>query len=182
MTPGQSPVAAQSVPEPRDPGRPYRVCLVCMGNICRSPMAETVVRAEVERAGLRGLVEVDSAGIGNWHAGEHIDPRARVELARQGYRSVGHRARQIGPSWLGDRDLILAMDQDNLRALLRMATGRDGMQGRVRLLRSFDPMSPDGAEVPDPYLGDGDAFAQALGLIEAAAKGLVALLAQTLAR
>ena len=155
MTPGQEyQAAAPSAPAPRDPGRPYRVCLVCMGNICRSPMAESVVRAEAERAGIGNLVEVDSAGIGDWHAGERMDPRASAELARQGYLCDGHRARQIGPSWLHERDLILAMDRQNLHALLDMARRGNEVQNRIRLLRSFDPGSPDGAEVPDPYLGD----------------------------
>jgi protein-tyrosine phosphatase len=153
-----------------------------MGNICRSPMAETVLCAEAERSGLHGLVEVDSAGIGDWHLGEGIDPRAGAELARQGYRTRGHRARQIGPSWLGERDLILAMDRHNLRALLQMAAGHDGMRGRVRLLRSFDPGAPDGAQVPDPYLGDSESFAHVLALIEAAAKELAGALARALAR
>ena len=99
MTTGQQPRAA-TVPPPRDAGRPYRDCLVCMGNICRSPIAESVLRTEVERAGIGGLVEVDSAGTGDWHEGERMDRRASAELARRGYRSAGHRARQIGPSWL----------------------------------------------------------------------------------
>lgn len=152
-----------------------------MGNICRSPMAEFIVRAEVERAGIGGLVEVDSAGVGDWHAGEPMDPRASAELARQGYPSGGHTARQIQRSWLADRDLILAMDNGNLRALLSMARRTGGETDRLRLLRSFDPASPEGAEVPDPYLGDEEAFTHVLALIEAAAKGLAARLAETLA-
>ena len=97
--------------------------------------------------------------------------------------------RQIGPSWLEERDLILAMDRQNLRALLRMAAAGDrggrnrGTRSgeRIRLLRSFDPASPAGAEVPDPYLGDDGAFAHVLVLIEAAAKELAARLAEMLA-
>ncbi len=143
-------------------------------------MAESVVRAEVERAGIGGLVEVDSAGIGDWHEGERMDPRASAELARHSYLSSGHRARQIGPSWLPDRDLVVAMDRQNLRALVRMA-GRAGAGDRIRLLRSFDPGSPEGAEVPDPYLGSGESFAHVLVLIEAAAKELATRLAETLA-
>ena len=173
------------LPAKRDPGRPYRVCLVCMGNICRSPMAESVVSAEVAHAGLTGLVEVDSAGIGDWHAGEGMDRRARAELARRGYSdgaASGHRARQIELWWLEERDLILVMDKQNLRALRQMAGDRPGMTGRLRLLRSFDPASPDGAEVPDPYLGDAEAFAHVLDLIEAAAKELAAQLASALTR
>ncbi len=190
MTTGRQPRAA-SVPPPRDPDRRYRICLVCMGNICRSPMAAAVLLTEVERAGLGDLVEVDSAGTGDWHEGERMDPRASAELARQGYPRTGHRARQIGPSWLAERDLILAMDVQNMRALLGMAGGGDSAghggaagepEARIRLLRSFDPGSPPGAEVPDPYLGDGDAFAHVLVLIEAAAKELAARLAEMLAR
>jgi low molecular weight protein-tyrosine phosphatase len=183
MKPGQPPAA--SLPQAREPGRPYRVCLVCMGNICRSPMAESVVRAEVERAGIGALVEVDSAGIGDWHKGERMDPRASAELARRGYLSSAHRARQIGPSWLRERDLVLAMDQQNLRALVRMARGADAGDadagGRIRLLRSLDPGSPDGAEVPDPYYAAEGSFAHVLALIEAAAKELAGRLAELLA-
>ena len=168
------------MPPAREPGRPYRVCLVCMGNICRSPMAESVVRAEVERAGVGDLVEVDSAGTGDWHKGERMDPRASAELARQGYPPSAHRARQIEPSWLGNRDLVLAMDRQNLRALARMA-GPAQAGGRIRLLRSFDPGSPDGAEVPDPYLDEEESFAHVLVLIEAAAKELAGHLAELLA-
>src|SRR5260370_21300265 len=179
MTPGHGPRAA-AVPAPGDPGRPYRGCLVCLGNICRSPMAGSVGRAEVERAGVGGVVEVDGAGVGDWQRGAPMDPRARAELARQGYPGDDHRARQIGPSWLPDRDLILAMDRHNLRALVRMAPRRADAEDRIRLFRSFDPGSPDGAEVPDPYLGQGHSFADVLALIEAAAKALAARLAETL--
>jgi protein-tyrosine phosphatase len=178
MTAGQQhETAVPRIPPRRDGHERYRICVVCMGNICRSPMAESVVRAEAQRAGIGGLVEVDSAGLGDWHAGEPMDPRASAELARQGYRSGGHTARQIRRSWLADRDLILAMDASNLRALLRMAGREDKEKGRVQLLRAFDPASPEGAEVPDPYLGDDEAFAHVLGLIEAAAKGLATRLA-----
>jgi protein-tyrosine phosphatase len=143
-------------------------------------MAESVVRAEVERAGIGGLVEVDSAGIGDWHKGEQMDPRASAALARQGYLSSAHRARQIEPSWLRSRDLVLAMDRQNLRALARMAD-RAEAGDRIRLLRSFDPGSPAGAEVPDPYLDEDESFADVLVLIEAAAKELAGHLAELLA-
>src|SRR5450755_2384600 len=89
-----------TAPSPRNPFGKYRVCLVCLGNICRSPMAEVVVRAELERAGLAGKVEVDSAGTGDWHVGGPMDRRARAELARRGYDGTSHRARQIDASWL----------------------------------------------------------------------------------
>lgn len=140
------------------------------------------MRAELERAGLGDLVAVDSAGIGDWHAGEGMDHRAHAELDRRGYPRSRHRARQIGVSWLDRRDLILAMDQQNLRALRRMAAGQADLLGRMWLFRTFDPASPPGAEVPDPYLGDGQAFEHVLDLIEAAAKGLAVRLAEVLIR
>ncbi|HLX50070.1 MAG TPA: low molecular weight protein-tyrosine-phosphatase [Streptosporangiaceae bacterium] len=164
------PARSAALPPPRDPAGPYRVCLVCLGNICRSPMAEAVLRAELDRAGLSGAVVVDSAGTGDWHIGSRMDPRARVELGRRGYDGASHVARQIQPDWLAERDLILAMDRQNLAALRRMATPGD--RDRIRLLRSFDFASPQDAEVPDPYYGDGESFGPVLDFIEAAARGL----------
>ncbi len=92
--------AANALPEPRDPRRPYRICVVCLGNICRSPMAEVILRDELAAAGLGGKVDVDSAGTGDWHLGEAMDRRARAELSRRGYDGSRHEARQIQPSWL----------------------------------------------------------------------------------
>ena len=164
------PAGAATLPPPREAAGPYRVCLVCLGNICRSPMAEAVLRAELDRVGLQSAVVVDSAGTGDWHAGGRMDPRARAELARRGYDGASHVARQILPDWLAGRDLILAMDGQNLAALRRMARPADS--DRVRLFRSFDCDSPRDAEVPDPYYGDGDSFGTVLDFIEAAARGL----------
>ena len=90
-----------ALPAPRRPSGPYRVCLVCLGNICRSPMAEVMLRAELDRAGLAGLVEVDSAGTGDWHLGEPMAGQAGEELARRGYDGSAHRARRIQRSWFG---------------------------------------------------------------------------------
>src|SRR5580700_6145027 len=122
---------AAPLPPPRDPDAPYRVCLVCLGNICRSPMAETVLRAALDEAGLAEAVTLDSSGTGDWHVGEQMYPQARMALARRGYDGSAHRARQYEASWLADRDLVLAMDARNLATLRRMAdpAGRD----RIRL-------------------------------------------------
>jgi len=155
----------------------YRICLVCLGNICRSPMAEVVVRSELDRVGLSGRVVVDSAGTGDWHLGRPMDSRAHAELTRRGYDGSAHRARQIDRSWLGGYDLIIAMDRSNLRNLLRMAAGRPELAGRVRLLRSFDPAAEPEAEVPDPYGGAEGEFAEVFGLVLAAASGLAGQLA-----
>src|SRR5580658_2329703 len=99
-------------PAPRHSSGMYRICLVCLGNICRSPMAEVILRDELDRAGLSGRVEVDSAGTGDWHLGEPMDRGARAELSRRGYDGAGHRARQFEPSWFRRYDLVAAMDGD----------------------------------------------------------------------
>ena len=143
-------------------------------------MAEALVAAEVAAAGLGGRVSVESAGTGDWHLGEGMDRRAHAELARRGLDGSGHRARQIGPSWLGEFDLVVAMDASNLRALQAMARGRPELLERIRLLRSFDPAAPDGAEVPDPYGGSAQEFAATFDLMQAAVRGLVAAIADLL--
>ncbi|NUR90259.1 MAG: low molecular weight phosphotyrosine protein phosphatase [Nonomuraea sp.] len=140
----------------------YRVCLVCMGNICRSPMAEVVLRSKLADHGLSDLVTVESAGTGGWHAGDPMDPRALETLAAHGYDGSAHRAQQFT---FGDYDLVLAMDNDNLS---RLPAG-------TRLFRDFDPASKPGSEVPDPYY-DGS-FDRVLNLVEAAAEGLAKHLA-----
>jgi len=144
-------------------------------------MAEALIRAELASAGLDKRVGVQSAGTGDWHLDEPMDRGARAELARHGLDGSAHRARQIGPDWLDRFDLLLATDQSNLRNLERMARGRPGLKGRIRLLRSFDPQSREGAEVPDPYGEGAAAFGRAYTLIEAATRGLVAELAELLA-
>lgn len=155
---------------------PYRITVVCLGNICRSPIGEAVLRAKLARAGLDRLVEVDSAGTGDWHLGHPADPRARAVLDAAGYPH-NHVARQIGPHQLAGIDLLLAMDQDNYRDLAVMMP-RDGGPD-LRMMRSFDPAlrhlpepHPDLA-VPDPYYGGPEGFAEVLHMIEQAADGLV---------
>ncbi|MFE9771133.1 low molecular weight protein-tyrosine-phosphatase [Streptomyces sp. NPDC005931] len=150
----------------------YRVCFVCTGNICRSPMAEVVFRARVAEAGLEGLVEVDSAGTGGWHEGDGADPRTVTVLEEHGYDAV-HIARQFDPSWFSRLDLVVALDSGHLRALRRLApTERDA--AKVRLLRSFDPATDDDLDVPDPYYGEADGFDACLEMVEAASVGLLA--------
>jgi protein-tyrosine phosphatase len=160
----------------------YEICVVCLGNICRSPMAEMLVRDELSRAGLAGRVSVQSAGTGDWHLGEPMDRRAKAELGRRGFDGSAHRARQIEPGWLDGFDLLLAMDQANLRALRRMAEGRPATGERLRLFLSFDPAAPAGAQVPDPYDAAPNAFAAVFEMMGAAARGLAAGLAELLAK
>lgn len=145
----------------------YRVCLVCMGNICRSPMAETVLRATLAEHGLADHVTVESSGTGAWHVGDPMDERALQMLAEHGYDGSAHRARQFR---FDGYDLVLAMDRENVRMLRRMAP-----EVEVGLFRSFDPEAEDGAEVQDPYY-DGR-FLQVLHQVEAASQGLAKHLA-----
>jgi protein-tyrosine phosphatase len=144
-----------------------RVVFVCTGNICRSPIAEKVFVHELEQAGLADAVDVSSAGTGNWHVGSPADERAAAVLRAGGY-DVAHIARQVDAEQLG-ADLVVALDNSHRRALQSLVPEPD----RVRLLRSFDPDSPPGAEVPDPYYGDDDGFATVLEMISAAMPGMV---------
>jgi protein-tyrosine phosphatase len=146
-------------------------------------MAEVVLRAEIERAGLSGRVEVDSAGTGDWHLGEPMDSRARAELSRRGYDGAGHRARQFEASWFERYDLVLAMDGSNLARLRRMAPDREAAQ-RTALFLSFDPAragSGGDLEVPDPYNGGPEEYALVFDLVQPAARGLADQLAELLA-
>jgi protein-tyrosine phosphatase len=173
-----APLAAP-LPPPREPGAPYRVCLVCLGNICRSPMAETVLRGALTEAGLAEAVMLDSSGTGDWHVGEPMYPQARKALARRGYDGSAHRARQFQPPWLADRDLVLAMDASNLATLRRMAGPVD--RDRIRLFGEVGGLG-ERAEIPDPYGGNEADFGYVLDLLGAAAPVIAARLARLLGR
>ena len=142
-------------------------------------MAETVLRAELARAGLDGVVAVDSAGTGNWHIGDRMDPDARAALARRGYHGSGHRARQFEASWLAQRDLVLAMDTRNLADLRRMAG--DGEADRIRLFGEVGGLTEaGGGEIPDPWGGPPEEFGYVLDLLGTAAPVIAARLARLL--
>ncbi|MFF4832353.1 low molecular weight protein-tyrosine-phosphatase [Streptomyces sp. NPDC001315] len=151
---------------------PYRVCFVCTGNICRSPMAESVFRARVAEAGLDDRVEVDSAGTGGWHEGDGADPRTVAVLEDNGYGS-GHTARQFQASWFSRLDLVIALDSGHLKVLRRLAPTEEDTR-KVRLLRSYDPAVDDDLDVPDPYYGGMDGFEECLEMVEGASTGLLA--------
>jgi protein-tyrosine phosphatase len=142
-------------------------------------MAETVLRASLAEAGLQDMVTVDSAGTGDWHLGEPMYPPARSALADRGYDGSAHRARQVRPSWLAERDLVLAMDARNLAALRRMAGAAD--RDRIRLFGEVGGLAQtSGGEIPDPYGGTEDDFNYVLDLLRAAAPVIVARLAHLL--
>ena len=131
-----------------------RVLFVCLGNICRSPLAEGVFLHLVREAGLTDRFEVDSAGTGDWHVGERPDARAAAVAGRHGVE-LPSRARQVTRGDLDAFHHVLAMDRENLRELERMA--RPGARAEIRLLRAHDPVR-DGDDVPDPYYGGPSGF------------------------
>jgi protein-tyrosine phosphatase len=133
-----------------------RLCFVCLGNICRSPIGEGVMRHLLHDAGLGDVVEVDSAGTAGYHAGEPPDARARAAGRRLGVEVSG-RARQFKRTDFERFDYVLAMDRSNFEDLAELA-GDSERRKRLHLLRSFDPASPAGASVPDPYYGGDEDF------------------------
>jgi protein-tyrosine phosphatase len=143
-----------------------RILFVCLGNICRSPTAEGVMRRVVREEGLEDEIEIDSAGTGGWHVGAAPDARATEAAARRGTVLAGA-ARRFEPADFERFDLILAMDRENRRDLLAHAPD-DEARAKVRMFRS------DGLDVPDPYYGGDDGFEEVLDLVEAAARDLLA--------
>lgn len=156
-----------------------RLLFVCLGNICRSPTGEAVLRRMVEEAGLADRVLVDSAGTGAYHLGSSPDPRSTAAAAARGTRLQGA-ARQVRPEDFAEWDLLLCADRSNASALLALAPDARAAE-KVRLLREFDPASVAAGEleVPDPYLGEGG-FEQVLDIIEAACAGLLERVERTL--
>jgi protein-tyrosine phosphatase len=167
-----------TLPSPSRPGgAPYRIAVVCLGNICRSPMADVVLDDRLRAAGLADAVEVVSAGTGGWHLGGPMDDRAAALLSERGYDATRHRARQFDASWFDDCDLVLAMDAANHADITRL-----GPATRVRMFRDFDPLAEEtGArDVPDPYFGGADGFAAVLEIIERTCDALVEALRHAL--
>ena len=156
------------LPPPREEGR-YAVALVCLGNICRSPMADVVLTEKVREAGLDDRVEVASCGTGDWHTGKPMDRRAAATLTAQGYDASRHRARLFDPGWLDRHDLVLAMDDQNLADI-------GGRGDRVRKFRDLDP-EETGTDVPDPYYGGDAGFEEVLRMVERTSTALVQRLA-----
>lgn len=155
------------LPDPRTPGR-YRVALVCLGNICRSPMAHVVLESRLADAGLDDRVEVRSSGTGGWHVGKPMDDRAAATLSAAGYDASRHRAQQYDATWPDAYDLILVMDESNLADV-------GGRTDRIGLFRDHDPVDP-GGEVPDPYYGGADGFEEVLAMVERTSDAIVTAL------
>ncbi len=177
---GATPTHRTPLPPPRTGGR-YRIAVVCLGNICRSPIGQVVLTEHVDRAGLSDRVEVVSAGTGGWHVGHPMDRRAATVLTAHGYDASQHRATQFEATWFDEHDLVLAMDGSNHADLTDVAPGGD--VSRLRMFRDFDPRADDGdRDVPDPYFGDDDGFGSVLATVERTAAALVAALEAELGR
>jgi len=171
-----------------------RLCFVCLGNICRSPTAEGVMRKLVADVGLTDRIDIDSAGTGAWHVGDRADARSADEARRRGI-DLTSRARQFHPGDLYVFDLVLAMDRSNLAHLHDMAPEAE-LRDKIHLLRAFAPLAPAdravGAsagtvghpdaetnrggpdlDVPDPYYGGPTGFADVFDLVDVACRGLL---------
>ncbi|MDA0379525.1 MAG: low molecular weight phosphotyrosine protein phosphatase [Bacteroidetes bacterium] len=151
--------------------RGVRVLFVCLGNICRSPLAEGVFRDKVRAAGLSSLIEIDSAGTGAWHVGEPPDRRMVATARGHGVDLSAQRARQFVDTDLADYDHILAMDKSNLHDILFLDEGEDFGQ-RVTLFRQWDP-EPGDYEVPDPYYGGPEGFEEVFRIVDRTAENLL---------
>lgn len=160
---------------------PYRVSFVCTGNICRSPMGEVILRAMLAQAGLAERVSVDSCGTGEWHVGQPAQPLALRALADAGYDGSPHRAQQLTPAFVTDRDLLLALDDGHVRWLRKLSRKAQGT-AQVRLLREFDPTAvADGTvQVEDPYGGTPADYERAREEIERGCAGLTEWLARSI--
>ena len=157
----------------------FRVSFVCTGNICRSPMAEVVLRAHAERAGLAGRLAIESAATGDWHVGEPADQRTIDALARAGYDGTRHRARQFDATDFPQLDLVVAFDRGQAR-ILRNWAHSELEQEKVRLLLEFEPELAGLQDVPDPYYSDAGMFDRVLGMIERSTQALFRQLAPAL--
>lgn len=150
---------------------PKRVLFVCLGNICRSPTGEGLLRHVLAERGLSGEIEVDSAGTGAWHVGDGPDARMTRAAAGRGYRLEGA-ARQVTAEDFRRFDLVVAMDRQNLADLEEIAPPASARRGELRLFSSFLPAgAPE--DVPDPYYGGGDGFERVIDMVEEGCEAIV---------
>jgi protein-tyrosine phosphatase len=159
---------AERPPQSQLASRPVRVVFVCLGNICRSPMAERVAERAAADAGMTG-VEFSSAGTISEEYDDPMDRRAVAVLEKHGYRHADHRARRVTAAELESADLVVAMEDSHVRSVLELATD----PSKVRLLTDFDPAAEPGSGVPDPWFGADAGFSDTLTAIEAAMPGLL---------
>lgn len=150
----------------------FSIMMVCLGNICRSPTAQIVLTRKLEQAGLGDRVRVSSTGTGDWHVGQGMDSRAAATLVAKGYDPTSHRARTFDPDRFAAFDLVLVMDDSNLRDVTALL-GDDVDVSRLKLFRSFDPAAGDDLDVPDPWYGGPAGFDRVLAMVERTSDALV---------
>ncbi|WP_244242506.1 low molecular weight protein-tyrosine-phosphatase [Nocardioides seonyuensis] len=150
---------------PQQTSGPYRLAVVCLGNICRSPMAHVVLESSLAAAGLADRVQVSSAGTAGWHVGKPMDARAAATLADAGHDPTRHRAQQYDAGWTSSYDLVLVMDDSNLADV-------GGRSERVAKFRDFDPIGT-GDDVPDPYYGGDEGFTEVLEMVARTSETIV---------
>lgn len=147
------------------------VCFVCLGNICRSPTAEGVMKFMVQKENLTKRIHIDSAGTSSFHKGEPADPRSQKAAHVRGY-NLTSRARGISKKDIRDFHYIIAMDTTNKQRLLSLCSNKTQRE-KIFLLRDFDPKSPPDSSVPDPYFGGEDGFETVLDICERGCAGLL---------
>ncbi len=153
-----------------------RVLFVCLGNICRSPLAEGLFKQKVEQAGLTEFYHIDSAGTSDYHIGELPEPRPRENSERNGLL-LSSRGRQFSKADFGEFDLILTMDRSNFRNVKNLETTLLDDLAEVRMMRDFDVQSP-GADVPDPYYGGERGFQDVFDILDRSTAELLRQLEQ----
>ena len=153
------------------PAKKIRVLFICLGNICRSPLAEGVFRHLVRERGLENQFEIASAGTGDWHVGQQADARMRQTAGRNGLSLENHRGRQFKAADFPAYDHLLVMDRDNLHDVLFLDR-EDAYGEKVRLFREFDP-DPGDYQVPDPYYGGPSGFDHVYRITERTARALL---------
>ena len=153
--------------------QPLRVLFVCLGNICRSPLAEVVVKSVAQDQGLLDQFHFESAGTGSWHVGGGADPRSASKALEKGLSLENHQAQQITPSNIGDWDIFVAMDSENQRNLIAMGAKPE----QVVMMRAFEGAS-QAPDVPDPYYGGVSGFEDAYQMLKLNAQGLLQYLQQ----
>jgi protein-tyrosine phosphatase len=155
--------------------RPLRVLFVCLGNICRSPLAEALFKHKVQERGLAKYVDADSCGTSDYHIGDPPDPRTLANARKNGI-TIDHRGRQLSLSDLQTFDYVIAMDRNNLEDILRVGRGLN-MDGKLFLMRTFDPQA-DEKDVPDPYYGGEEGFQQVFEILDRSLDGFIHYLGQ----
>jgi protein-tyrosine phosphatase len=152
-----------------------KVLFVCLGNICRSPMAEAIFKHLIKEKGLENFVDTDSCGTGNYHVGDDADPRTISAVRSKGIL-IDHCVRQLVAADLDMYDYVLAMDRSNYQNIGRLANATN--KAKIRMMRDFDP-GHQGEEVPDPYYGNQQHFEEVYDILNRSLSQFVAYLMKT---